>query len=65
MVRNVNVYSRMLVPLDGSKFSEKVFGNVVDLAVSLGMEIVLLSVLSPGYQFCAQCRNQQPMDHDT
>ena len=36
------------MPLDGSAFSEKISGNAVDLAVKLGMEIILLSILSPG-----------------
>jgi len=41
------MYRRMLVPLDGSELSEIVFPYVRDLAVRLGIEVILFHVHGP------------------
>jgi nucleotide-binding universal stress UspA family protein len=41
------MYQKMLVPLDGSRLSEIVFPYAKDLAARLGLDIILLHVLSP------------------
>jgi nucleotide-binding universal stress UspA family protein len=41
------MYSKMLVPLDGSKLSEEVFPYARELAGRLGLDLVFLNVCSP------------------
>jgi len=57
MAKNINVYSKMIVPLDSSAFSEKIIGKAIDLAINLGLEVILLNVLSPGEQKLIPVRN--------
>ncbi len=40
-------YKRMLVPLDGSELAEVIFTYTKELAVRLGVEVILLNVYSP------------------
>ncbi len=39
------MYARLLVPLDGSDQSEAIFPHIVELAVRLGSQVVLLRVV--------------------
>ena len=41
------MYKKMLVPLDGSELAELVFSYASDLGASLGLDLVLLHVVSP------------------
>jgi nucleotide-binding universal stress UspA family protein len=41
------MYKKMLVPLDGSELAELVFSYASDFAASLGLDLVLLHVVSP------------------
>jgi nucleotide-binding universal stress UspA family protein len=46
-MEGVRMYKRALVPLDGSELAEVVFSYASDLAASLGLDLVLLHVVSP------------------
>lgn len=48
-VRRKGLLNKVLVPLDGSKESEKVIPYIEELASKLGGEVVLLQVLAPTY----------------
>ncbi len=48
-VRRKGLLNKVLVPLDGSKESEKVIPYIEELASRLGGEVVLLQVLAPTY----------------
>ena len=41
------MYKRVLIPLDGSELAEVVFSYARQLAARLGLELVLLHVVSP------------------
>jgi nucleotide-binding universal stress UspA family protein len=47
MTHAVSPYRRALVPLDGSRLAEGIIPFILDLGGPLGMEIVLLRVVSP------------------
>ena len=42
------MFSRILVPLDGSGLAERVFPGVTELASAFGSEVVIASVCGPG-----------------
>ena len=50
------MYKRMLVPLDGSELAEVVFSYVKELAVRLGVEVILFNVYSPQEQWLIRMR---------
>lgn len=60
-IRRKGLLNKILVPLDGSKESEKIIPYIEELASRLGGEVVLLQVLAPTrYEYTAEGALQVP-----